>query len=241
MWLMLAIACVDEEALALEMERGIFASNEAIDAALVASEVFRWTQAEPTVTLRHGTSCGCPCRDRTDAGDGFVLLADYAELGCFPDSDLLPFPVQGHITLLVEGDEAAASLDGLLLDAREPVTGAPSATVDALTGAADIRGRIDVASMAAELDVTVKHEPDAVRISGDVTVPSGVVHLDDVRIRHEDVFGTCPTPSDGAARVDAEKGPIEVQLGLGEGDTEATYRDRTSSVVPYCAYRPDWW
>jgi len=242
MWLLLAIACVDEEAIAEEMERGLLATNQAVSATLVGAEVFRWAQAEPTVTLRHGTTCGCPCRERTDAADdAFVLLADYAELGCFPDSDLLPWPVQGHVTLLVEDDEAAASIDGFVLDGREEVSGAPRATVAPLGNDAVIDGRLTVGDMQADLAVTATFEPDAVRLDGDVTVPDGTVHLDGVRVFLPDVFGACPTPSSGASSVDADDEPIQVDLGLGDGDAEASYRDRRSSVVSFCAYRPEWW
>jgi len=240
-WLLLSMACVDETAIAEEMERGIEAAHEAQAVGLVAAEVFRWAHAPATVTLRHGSDCGCPCRERVDGSDSFTVLADYAELGCFPDSNVLPFPVQGHITLVGDGDDISSRLDDVRLEDRVDVSGSPSARMPFPGSSAAVSGPLTVGDMTAELDLTVRYEPDALRLDGTASVPSGDVRLIDVRVRLEDVFGPCATPSEGRAVVGADKGDIEVSLGLGEGMVEATYRDRTSSSVPFCPYRPDWW
>ena len=67
-------ACTPYPDVAEEMQRAIRGTEQALDATLLATELFWWAEAPPTVTLRHGEACGCPCRERIGGDD--VLLLD---------------------------------------------------------------------------------------------------------------------------------------------------------------------
>lgn len=238
LWLLLT-GCVDDAAIAEEMERGLATANEAVIASLAAAELFRWAGLPPTTTLRHAEGCGCPCREAPAGSDGSVLLLDYADLGCFPDSDLLPFPLRGHIELTLDADQADAALEDLLLDRRIGIEGDARATeLTATTATLDTS--LSVGPMATVTAISVEHDGDSVRFEGEVTTPSGRATLEGVRIPLSDVFGRCPVPSEGQIVVHGTDGDVIVRP-VGDQQVEADHRDRVSDRVGWCAYTPAFW
>jgi len=238
LWLLLT-GCVDDAAIADEMERGLSTANEAVIASLAAAEVFRWAGLPPTTTLRHADGCGCPCREAPAGAEGTLLLLDYAELGCFPDSDLLPFPLRGHIELTLDGDQADAALQEMLLDRRIDIQGDARAT-ELTPTTAFLHTTLTIGPMATTTAISVAHDDDSVWFEGVVTTSSGRATLDGVRIPLSDVFGPCPVPSEGRIVVDGADDDVIVRP-VGDQQVEADHRDRVSDRVGWCAYAPTFW
>lgn len=236
MLLWFLLACADDPTLAAEMQRGLARANDAVVAATVTAELARWIDAEATTTLRHSTGCGCPCREQAGDDDGQLWL-DYAELGCYPDSDLLPWPTRGRI--VVQRDRAEAVLDpqGVVLDRRIEIGGGGTATRGATPW---VQADLQIGPLAVGTDLTVTYAVDRVTFDGTLDVDGEPVELHQVEVALVDVFGDCPIPSEGHLALAGLDGPIEV-WPVGDGQAEATYVDRVSDRVGWCAFRPGWW
>lgn len=171
---MLLVGCSDAKVIA-EMERALTASNAAIAQGLVASEILSHTHDVPDSTLRHpgGTTLGCPgVVDKQGPEDNFFLTLDYADLGCVPDSGLIPAPLSGHAGIQWSGVETTASWDLLHVDIEHAVSGTLHGPVvlvgnDVLLGAL---GALTVGPLTADLDLDVEFTSDGITLDGPVVV-----------------------------------------------------------------------
>ena len=229
-------ACTPQSEVAEEMQRAIRGTEQALDATLLATELFWWAEAPPTVTLRHGEACGCPCRERIGGDD--LLLLDYALDGCRPDSTLIPDELLGHVTLRDRGSYYEALPDNL---EREPATtarggGRSDVRTDLIgewTTSLQLQGTIQWDVQWADIDLTVRPFPAGITVTGAVRGPTAWVDFYDFRLAFADVQGRCPRGSDGTAHVWARDAPIQLDAD-DDGTLTATWKDASSLPTDPC-------
>lgn len=239
-WLLLPwlVACESEQVVVAEMERGLRATNDAIQASLVTAELFGQVLAPPDTTLRHATNCGCPCSEK--AGNlPFVLTLDYAPEGCLPDSGLLPVVVSGHAVLDWDGASAGVTFD-LLTVSGLPISGAPEVEVGASGAETTLRatGPLTVGGTQVELDQELVIDADGLSIDGTAVVDGQEpLALEGVRIPWEGLAPPCPAPTDGTATLRADP-EVLIRLGRpGDGVVTVERRSRVSEQTDLCTYR----
>ncbi len=248
MWL-LFLACAPDVDVASEMQRSIRGSEHALDATLLATELFWWAEAEPTVTLRHGETCGCPCRERVGAGQtpysgtgpvtADVLLLDYALDGCVPDSGLVPDELLGHVALYGGRTAYEPLPDDLEWEPAVEARGdgrSPIATDvvgrwegDELT----LEGSLVWNGVWAELAVTAVRGEDGLTLAGKVVGPDAWVTLDAVEVGWGDMRGRCPRATAGAFLVNAPREPVRLDAAT-DGRITASWRGEISQPTDPC-------
>lgn len=232
----LACGCSPAPDAATEMQRAIRGHEHALNAALLGAEMFWWAEAPPTVTLRHGETCGCPCRESVDDE---LLLLDYALDGCRPDSGLLPDELLGHISLLTRGDRIDAVVDGLEWEpATERRGPGRSPVASDLTGrwakdALWMEGSLVWNGAWAELDLRVVPHDTGVTVSGSAQGPDAWVELTSLRLDLGDIQGRCPRASGGFSEIWAPEQPVRLDA-TASGELTASWQGETSLPTDPC-------
>ncbi len=221
---------------AAEMQRAIRGAEHALDASLLGTEILWWSDAPPTVTQRHGETCGCPCRERVGSGGSELVLLDYALDGCVPDSGLLPDELLGHITLVADGTGRLAMADALAWE------GADGSGRSALTTDVTGRWRGDVLTLAgsvvwngtwADMDLRVTRDDEAILLTGTVKGPEAWVDFEAVQLRYGDLRGRCPRATGGTVRVWAHGEPVRLAPST-DGQVVASWKGESSLPTDPC-------
>lgn len=245
---LLLAGCESEAEVAAEMERGLLSTNEAVAAALFATEALA-PVVEPVETpvARHGTACGeCPCVTLTGLATGpHQLTLDY-EPGCVPTSGLLPTLLSGHTEIAWTGAEAMVAWANLVVRLEDPVAGTLGGPVvlEADGTVIDAAGAFSIGEQGYDLDVTVVVDDEGVTMDGTVDVRGpkfGAVDLDGVVLTYDGIRSACPTPDAGTATLrNVEKPDKDVVVDLAGSGTVTVERDgRLSEAVDLCAYATD--
>jgi hypothetical protein len=216
------------------MQRAIRGSEQALETVLLGSELLWWADAPPTVTLRHGETCGCPCRERI--GSGEIVLLDYALDGCVPDSGLVPDELLGHVTLTEHPTGHLAVPDGLEWE-RVSDSARTAVATDLAGGWKEDRltlaGSLLWNDTWAELDVRVARSADGVEVAGTVRGSEAWVDLDAVQLRFADLRGRCPRATAGTIRVWAPGEPVRLTPAA-DGRVVASWKGESSLPTDPC-------
>ena len=221
---------------AVEMQRAIRGHEHALNAALLGAEMFWWAEAPPTVTLRHGETCGCPCREAVDEE---LLLIDYALDGCRPDSGLIPDELLGHISLHRRDEGVEALVDGLEWEPATEARGSGRSPVGTdltgrwTSGALSMEGSLIWNDAWAELDLRVVPDELGVTVSGSAQGPDAWVELTRVRLDLADVQGRCPRATGGFSEVWAAEQAVRLDAAT-SGDLTASWLGETSLPTDPC-------
>jgi hypothetical protein len=226
--------CLSDAVVAASMEEALAASNDAVAAALVATELRIHAHEAPDVQLRHATSCGCPCRTKTGEGDFFVMDLDYHAEGCLPVSGLVAGGISGVIVLEVDGPSVRASTAAGGLGGR-PMGGVLEGRVAG--SEVESLGSLEAGDHTLGLDVRASWEGGRFAVTGDVEVDGLLVSLDGVELGWTGLASACPTPEGGVATV---AGDHEVTVTFGEdGLALAALGRHTSEPTDPCGYASD--
>lgn len=221
---------------ASEMQKAIRGAEHALDASLLATEFLWWSDAPPTVTQRHGETCGCPCRERIGSGDSELVLLDYALDGCVPDSGLLPDELLGHVTLVGDGMGRLAMPDALEWE------GAAGSGRSEVTTNVSGTWRGEVLTMAgsvvwnetwADMELRVTRDEEAIQLSGSVRGPEAWVDFEAVQLRYGDLRGRCPRATAGTIRVWAPGEPVRLDPAA-DGQVVASWQGESSLPTDPC-------
>ncbi len=226
-----------------EMERALRTAHHGMAVQLLTLELAGHIFDEPDNQLRHGTSCGCPCLDRTGAPpEPYTLALEYGQPGCLPQSAVLPAVLGGVAHVAWEPDRADVTFDGLELDLEHAVGGAMSATVrqegDQLI--VEATGDLEIGPFSTSHDTRIVYSPTTVSVDGGVAVDDGQQSSDltwsELVLPTAEIGGDCPAPQAGTAML---TGHPNVQIDFanpGAGAVLLTRGTRVSEPILYCGY-----
>ena len=247
--LLFLFGCESEALIASEMEQVLFDGQAVVSTQLIALEVLSHTFDESTVgtttgTLRHGSSCGCPCIERIGDTPPYILNLDYGTQGCLPLSGLLPGSLAGHVVLEHDGRITSATFDGLQLGLEHEIGGTLEGTVNPDVSEIVLSNpQLEASHYQVSLDTTTTIDADAgLRIDGAASVagdsPSELT-AEGVELPWDEIPPPCPSPSGGRMTLSA-KAEVSVDFGdPGDGLVTVVRKGRISQPTELCGYRTD--
>ena len=242
--LALLAACESEQLVASEMEQALFDAQAAVAGQLLASEILSHTLDEPTTgattnTYRHGGENCCPCIERIGEGVPSILTLDYGDIGCVPESNLIPSSLAGHAILEYDGNGAEVTFDDLEVGRDHLITGALEGTLSEDGSKIALIATLEAGSHQVEIEAT-SLIGDVVRLDGSAVVSGGgSLVLRGLELPWERIGPPCPVPESGHAVLTAT---AEVDVDFAEpgaGFVTVSRKGRVSESVDWCRYRTD--